>query len=103
TDRWRTRVHDAVEQTPPVELQNPTTHQGMGGKRVGTVLTAIEQQNAQTGTAEQHRCGCAGSACTDDHSVVANKAARNRRSFQGSGGQPASTSIDTGTPLVTTS
>ena len=82
----------AVEQVPAGKLHHAATHQGVGGQRVGSGCTLFDDDHIEAVASQQHRRRRARRTGADDGDVV-----------DSGTGHPASTSIDTGTPLVSTS
>ncbi len=71
TDGRGAGVDDAVEEPPPVQLQDAAAHEGVGGRGVGPVAAAVDDEHVQAGAGEQHRGGGTGGAGADDDDVVA--------------------------------
>jgi hypothetical protein len=70
SDRGRVCGLEAFEQAPAMQLKNSASHEGVSGKRVGTVATPIDDEDPESSASQQHGGGGAGAAGPDHDGVV---------------------------------
>ena len=62
----RARRLDAVENAPPMQLQDTRSHERMRRQRIGFVTRPVDDQNTKPPSGKKHGGGCAGASGSDD-------------------------------------